>query len=163
MTTIAQDDLPSEDAPQIVEQPAEPVVINDMSEAAVSEAEQSAISDLASATPSEDAPSMAPDEVPPAPTKTPLPDIMIGDAVAQSSYSTVDMVMPVAVETATVFAADHMMSLAEAPTPDAITPPVSLGASLIASGIVAKPETPRNDPLAAIRRMSHAERIAFFS
>ena len=39
----------------------------------------------------------------------------------------------------------------------------SLGASLLANGIVAKPLAPRSDPLAAIRRMSSAEKIAFFS
>ena len=39
----------------------------------------------------------------------------------------------------------------------------SLGASLIASGIVPKPAAPKVDPLAPIRRMSQAEKIAFFS
>jgi hypothetical protein len=39
---------------------------------------------------------------------------------------------------------------------------VSLGATIIASGIVKKP-SPANDPLAPIRRMSQAEKIAFFS
>ena len=39
----------------------------------------------------------------------------------------------------------------------------SLGSSLIASGIVAKPRTPRPDPLAPIRRMSQTEKIALFS
>lgn len=41
--------------------------------------------------------------------------------------------------------------------------PTSLGASLIASGIIARPISPRSDPLAPIRRMSQAEKIAFFS
>jgi hypothetical protein len=41
--------------------------------------------------------------------------------------------------------------------------PASLGASLIASGIVAQPVSPRSDPLAPIRRMSQAEKVAFFS
>ncbi|MDZ4366589.1 MAG: hypothetical protein U0987_06120 [Afipia sp.] len=41
--------------------------------------------------------------------------------------------------------------------------PASLGASLIASGIIARPVSPRSDPLAPIRRMSQAEKIAFFS
>ncbi|EGP06563.1 hypothetical protein CSIRO_3819 [Bradyrhizobiaceae bacterium SG-6C] len=41
--------------------------------------------------------------------------------------------------------------------------PASLGASLIASGIVAKPVSPRIDLLAPIRRMSQAEKVAFFS
>ena len=39
----------------------------------------------------------------------------------------------------------------------------SLGASLIAQGVVARPSNGRPDPLEPIRRMSHAERIAFFS
>lgn len=40
---------------------------------------------------------------------------------------------------------------------------VSLGATLIASGVLRKPATAANDPLAPIRRMSQAEKIAFFS
>ena len=40
---------------------------------------------------------------------------------------------------------------------------VSLGSSIIASGMLRKPNVPANDPLAPIRRMSQAERIAFFS
>ena len=41
-------------------------------------------------------------------------------------------------------------------------PEVSLGSSIIASGLVRKPVA-ANDPLAPIRRMSQAEKIAFFS
>ena len=40
---------------------------------------------------------------------------------------------------------------------------ISLGSSIIASGIVRKPVAAANDPLAPIRRMSQAEKIAFFS
>jgi hypothetical protein len=40
---------------------------------------------------------------------------------------------------------------------------ISLGSTIIASGIVRKPHAPANDPLAPIRRMSQAEKIAFFS
>ncbi len=40
---------------------------------------------------------------------------------------------------------------------------VSVGAAVIASGILNKPARPANDPLAPIRRMSQAEKIAFFS
>lgn len=48
------------------------------------------------------------------------------------------------------------------------TPPMapvemSLGSSLLASGIVKKPVAASSDPLAPIRRMSQAEKIAFFS
>jgi hypothetical protein len=45
----------------------------------------------------------------------------------------------------------------------ATSAPASLGASLIASGIIARPVSPRSDPLAPIRRMSQAEKVAFFS
>lgn len=47
-----------------------------------------------------------------------------------------------------------------APEPDL---EVSLGSSLLASGLVRKPMTAANDPLAPIRRMSQVEKIAFFS
>ena len=40
---------------------------------------------------------------------------------------------------------------------------VSLGLTIIASGMLRKPVTAANDPLAPIRRMSQAEKIAFFS
>jgi hypothetical protein len=51
------------------------------------------------------------------------------------------------------------------PPPPAPAPAVemSLGSSLIASGMLRKPVTAANDPLAPIRRMSQAEKIAFFS
>ena len=39
----------------------------------------------------------------------------------------------------------------------------SLGSALIANGIVRRPTASATDPLAPIRRMSQAERIAFFS
>jgi len=42
-------------------------------------------------------------------------------------------------------------------------PEASLGSSLIANGIVRKPRASDADPLAPIRRMSQAEKIAFFS
>lgn len=40
---------------------------------------------------------------------------------------------------------------------------VSLGSTLIANGVVRKPALAANDPLAPIRRMSQAEKLAFFS
>jgi hypothetical protein len=48
------------------------------------------------------------------------------------------------------------------PSPEA-SPQLSLGSSLIESGIVRRPLTSASDPLAPIRRMSQAEKIAFFS
>jgi hypothetical protein len=50
-----------------------------------------------------------------------------------------------------------------APEPVVAVPLSTLGESLIASGIVARPASPRSDPLAPIRRMSQAEKVAFFS
>jgi hypothetical protein len=66
-------------------------------------------------------------------------------------------------------------SFAERPEPTiALQPPeiqpspqpsleVSLGSTLIANGIVRRPHAATSDPLAPIRRMSQAEKIAFFS
>ena len=47
--------------------------------------------------------------------------------------------------------------------PVAPEPAPSLGATILANGLVMRPKTPANDPLAPIRRMSQAEKIAFFS
>jgi hypothetical protein len=47
--------------------------------------------------------------------------------------------------------------------PAAIEPAPSLGATILATGLVTRPKSPANDPLAPIRRMTQAEKIAFFS
>lgn len=53
---------------------------------------------------------------------------------------------------------------APSPVPEPAAPTeVSLGSTIIASGMLRKPVNPANDPLAPIRRMSQAEKIAFFS
>jgi hypothetical protein len=54
------------------------------------------------------------------------------------------------------------------PQPSFVAPPepeveISLGSTIIANGIIRKPSAAANDPLAPIRRMSQAEKIAFFS
>ncbi len=57
------------------------------------------------------------------------------------------------------------------PAPDSTlaSPPVapepapSLGAAILANGLVTRPKIAANDPLAPIRRMTQAEKIAFFS
>ena len=49
----------------------------------------------------------------------------------------------------------------EAPPEPAIEP--SLGSTIIANGFLQPAKMPANDPLAPIRRMSQAEKIAFFS
>ena len=69
-----------------------------------------------------------------------------------------------------------IVSFALAPAPEPIPEPApqpkpqaepayhpSLGAALIANGVISNPHAPAADPLAAIRRMSQAEKIAFFS
>jgi hypothetical protein len=61
---------------------------------------------------------------------------------------------------------DIVSQVAEPPEPQPEPAPIpqpSLGASLIANGIVRRPDTSYADPLAPIRRMSQAEKIAFFS
>ena len=77
-------------------------------------------------------------------------------------------------------APDEEAIVAEAPEPVAarVEPPLemppqaavaapavemSLGSSILASGMLSKPVKPANDPLAPIRRMSQVEKIAFFS
>ena len=60
-----------------------------------------------------------------------------------------------------------VQQVVQPPPPPAAAPAaameVSLGATLIASGMLKKPVSAANDPLAPIRRMSQAEKIAFFS
>jgi hypothetical protein len=61
---------------------------------------------------------------------------------------------------------DVVLQIAEPAEPQPEPAPVpqpSLGASLIANGIVRRPDISYADPLAPIRRMSQAEKIAFFS
>jgi hypothetical protein len=50
-----------------------------------------------------------------------------------------------------------------APPSPSIAQEPSLGATILANGLVMRSKTPANDPLAPIRRMSQAEKIAFFS
>ncbi len=54
-------------------------------------------------------------------------------------------------------------TLAPEPVQAAQAPAPSLGAALIANGVIAKPATSASDPLAPLRRMTQAEKIAFFS
>ncbi len=49
------------------------------------------------------------------------------------------------------------------PMPSPLPEQASLGATILASGLLQRPRTPANDPLAPIRRMTQAEKIAFFS
>lgn len=49
------------------------------------------------------------------------------------------------------------------PAPEVPAEAASLGAALIANGVIANPNAPASDPLAPIRKMTQAEKIAFFS
>jgi hypothetical protein len=53
----------------------------------------------------------------------------------------------------------------QASIPQAAPPaaPQSIGSALLANGFLEQHRAPANDPLAPIRRMSQAEKIAFFS
>ena len=55
-------------------------------------------------------------------------------------------------------------AIAAAPAPTQVgEADISIGSAVIASGILGKASKPANDPLAPIRRMSQAEKIALFS
>ncbi len=96
-------------------------------------------------------------------------DIEIAEAVAEQAY----LAEPAPVAPAIVakapepVAAPPVQPVIQAPAAPAPLPTpaveMSLGSSLIASGMLKKPVTAANDPLAPIRRMSQAEKIAFFS
>jgi hypothetical protein len=73
--------------------------------------------------------------------------------LAETDFTETDSVEP-----------DIVAQLAEPPRPEpAPIPQPSLGASLIAAGLVMRSDPSLIDPLAPIRRMSQAEKIAFFS
>ncbi|MCS3765424.1 hypothetical protein [Bradyrhizobium centrosematis] len=80
------------------------------------------------------------------------------DAIAEAAAEVMEQQAPAMAATA-IFAAAPATSL---PTPSPAPEP-SLGATILASGILQKPRAPANDPLAPIRRMTQAEKIAFFS
>ena len=95
-------------------------------------------------------------------------DIEIAEAVAEQAQPAepTPAVAPIVAKPPEPVAAPVI----QAPPPPQAPAPVpapavemSLGSSLIASGMLKKPVTAANDPLAPIRRMSQAEKIAFFS
>ena len=80
------------------------------------------------------------------------------DAIAEAAAEVMEQPAPAMAALATVGAAPS----ATLPLPSPLPEP-SLGASILASGIVQRPRTAANDALAPIRRMTQAEKIAFFS
>jgi hypothetical protein len=80
------------------------------------------------------------------------------DAIAEAAAEVMEQPAPAMAATATFAAAPAATLPMPSPVPEA-----SLGATILASGILQKPRAPANDPLAPIRRMTQAEKIAFFS
>lgn len=80
------------------------------------------------------------------------------NAIAEAAAEVMEQPAPAMAATAT-FGAAPTTSL---PMPSPVPEP-SLGATILASGILQKPRAAANDPMAPIRRMTQAEKIAFFS
>ena len=115
----------------------------------------------------------------------PISDEEIAEAVAEQTRLQTQVVQPVAAAPVKPEITPEPVAVPERPIQQAVQPsppraveptavPVpppapaaptgmSLGSTIIASGMLRKPAVPANDPLAPIRRMSQAERIAFFS
>jgi hypothetical protein len=88
---------------------------------------------------------------------------LIALEMAAPDFDEPDIAAPHLIETNSV-ESEIVSQAAEPPQPEpAPIPQPSLGASLIANGIVLRPAPSHADPLAPIRRMSQAEKIAFFS
>ena len=80
------------------------------------------------------------------------------NAIAEAAAEVMEQPVPAMAATAT-FAAAPTATL---PMPSPLPGP-SLGASILASGMLQRTRAAANDPLAPIRRMTQAEKIAFFS
>lgn len=80
------------------------------------------------------------------------------NAIAEAAAEVMEQPSPVMAATATFGAAQATTLPMPSPVPEA-----SLGATILASGILQKPRAAANDPMAPIRRMTQAEKIAFFS
>ena len=106
----------------------------------------------------------------------PISDDEIAEAMAEQARAAapaavVSVIVARAPEPVAVPAPPPIQQVIQPPPPPAaapVPPPVpavevSLGSTLIASGMLRKPVTAANDPLAPIRRMSQVEKIAFFS
>ena len=106
------------------------------------------------------------------------PDPISDDEIAEAVAEQTRLAEPAPIAPAIVAKAPEPVAAAPAPPPvqQVVQPPppavapapvpaveVSLGSTIIASGMLRKPVTAANDPLAPIRRMSQAEKIAFFS
>lgn len=98
----------------------------------------------------------------------PIDDDEIAAAMAEPAHfaepAPVDQA--IAVEVPEPVAAQTDLQAEMPPQPAAVAAPkveMSLGSTILASGMLGKSAKPANDPLAPIRRMSQTEKIAFFS
>ena len=84
------------------------------------------------------------------------------DAIAEAAAEVMEQPAPAMAATATLAAAPSATLPMPSPLSTSLPEP-SLGATILASGILQRPRAAANDPLAPIRRMTQAEKIAFFS
>lgn len=84
------------------------------------------------------------------------------DAIAEAAAEVMEPQAPAMAAAATFAAAPTATLPMPSPVSASLSEP-SLGATILASGILQRPRAPANDPLAPIRRMTQAEKIAFFS
>ncbi|MHC2252375.1 hypothetical protein ACVILK_002067 [Bradyrhizobium embrapense] len=110
-------------------------------------AEELRVAEAMAAEPEMDAPAIQPE---PAPPPEPTVEVKVEPQPMAAAL----------IEAAPTAAPPPLPTTVEAPAPVA---EVSLGSTIIASGLLKKPNVAANDPLAPIRRMSQAEKIAFFS
>jgi hypothetical protein len=98
------------------------------------------------------------------------PDPIDDDEIAAAMAEPAHFAEPAPVEQAIVAEAPEPIAapieMPPQPAVEAVAAPaveMSLGSSILASGMLSKPTRAANDPLAPIRRMSQVEKIAFFS
>lgn len=84
------------------------------------------------------------------------------DAIAEAAAEVMEQPAP-AMAAAATFGTAPTATLPMPSPLSASLPEPSLGATILASGILQKPRAAANDPMAPIRRMTQAEKIAFFS
>lgn len=84
------------------------------------------------------------------------------DAIAEAAAEVMEQQAPAMAAAATFAVAPTATLPMPSPVSGSLSEP-SLGATILASGILQRPRAPANDPLAPIRRMTQAEKIAFFS
>lgn len=88
------------------------------------------------------------------------------DAIAEAAAEVMEQPAPAVAATAAYGASPAATLPMPSPLPTSLpasSPEPSLGATILASGILQKPRAAANDPMAPIRRMTQAEKIAFFS